>query len=224
MRTIYILYTIIYNNILYKAYINIYYIYCYNFSLTRRRSIFHDLTVYEIMEDSTTGSQFMISSAAISFVALSITLFAFYLRRELLAKNYHRLVFCTILTEYFGTIPGLVGLQSRPGPNCTFQWFFTNFFQVSAHVIQRCIHAQLFHTKSPFSLFQLATMMYALVILYELYSTVVFGEPLGGYRNIHIVIWVTCLLATLLPLSTLDIGPYSDLDWCYLKISGTICH
>ena len=129
--------------------------------------------------------------SAISTVGLIFVLFTFYLKQELLNKNYHKLIFYACLSEFFGTLGGLTGLHDEATPACYFQWFMSNYFL-------------------------LAAILWIFLITMELYFTVILGKSIKNFKLYHIFCWGFPLIATLLPLSTERVGVFVGNEWCYL--------
>ena len=128
----------------------------------------------------------------LSLITTFLLMLVFCVRRELLQRNFLRIVLYTVICDFFASFSGLVGLQTAMGPECDFQWFFSNYFM-------------------------LASRFFSMIIILELYYTVVIGESFKNYKKSLAACVSLPLLITLLPLSTENIGLRNpEGDWCYL--------
>jgi hypothetical protein len=128
----------------------------------------------------------------LSLIATFLLMLVFCARRELLKRNFLRIVLYTVICDFFASFSGLIGLQTAMGAKCDFQWFFSNYFM-------------------------LASRFFCMIIILELYYTVVVGKSFKNYKKSMIVCIGLPLLATLLPLSTEKVGLRNpEGDWCYL--------
>lgn len=133
-------------------------------------------------------------SSALSLITTFLLMLVFYTQQQLLKKNFFRIVLYTVVCDFFGSFSGVVGLQAEGDPEwiCYFQWFVSNYFMLATH-------------------------FFSMIIILELYCTVVKGKPLQNYKIPVVICLSMPLVVTLLSLSTDDIGPRApDGDWCYI--------
>jgi hypothetical protein len=134
-------------------------------------------------------------SSILSIITTFLLILVFYMRQQLLKKNFFRIVLHTVICDFFASFSGLVGLQAEGDPEwkCYFQYFISNYFMLAAH-------------------------FFSMIIIIELYCTVVKGKPLHNYKMPVLICLTVPVVVTLLPLTTDDIGPNNpEGDWCFIS-------
>ena len=139
----------------------------------------------------------MVISSSISLIFTFFTILSFLIFPNLNKKSYHKVVLYTTIGDFFMSIGGTLGLHKERDVSCYVQWFLTNYFP-------------------------LASVFWTLVIIYELYKTIILTKPTKSFVYYHMICWSIPLVVTLLPLSTEHVGPFYEWDWCYLQAGNNI--
>lgn len=136
-------------------------------------------------------------SSSLSFVSVSLVLLSYAIRRDLLVKRYHKVILYIFLCDLFGALGGMTGTHHETDAACYFQWFTTNYFM-------------------------LASILWGLSIIIEIYFASIFAQPITNYWYFTIFCWGFPLLVTLLPLSSCKVGPPNAVggDLCFIVPDG----
>ena len=146
----------------------------------------------EKSKDEISMEQNMVICSAISLILTFFTISSFLILPDLNKKSYYKIVLYTTISDFFMSLGGTLGLHNKRDISCYVQWFLTNYFP-------------------------LASVFWILVIIYELYKTIILTKPTKSLKYYHLICWTFPLIVTLLPLTTEYVGPYNEWDWCYLQ-------